>query len=62
MEGISANAKQPAEVAELVYQAISDNKFWIFTDDQHLNGVKSRHSSIVSGDELPWPTPPLIDL
>ena len=62
MEWITANAKQPAEVAELVYQAISDNKFWIFTDAQHLNGVKSRHSSIVSGDELPWPTPPLIDL
>ena len=62
MEWIVANAKQPDEVAELVYQAISNNKFWIFTDDQHLNGVKSRHSSIVTGEELPWPAPPLIDL
>jgi short-subunit dehydrogenase len=62
MEWMNANAKQPSEVAELVYQAISNNKFWIFTDDQHLNGVKARHSSIVSGEELPWPAPPLIDL
>lgn len=62
MEWMNANAKQPSEVAELVYQAISNNKFWIFTDDQHLNGIKARHSSIVSGEELPWPAPPLIDL
>ena len=62
MEWMGANAKQPGEVAELVYQAIANDKFWIFTDDQHLNAVKSRHSSIVNGDELPWPAPPLIDL
>ena len=62
MEWMSSNAKDPSEVAELVYQAITGNRFWIFTDDQHLNGMKSRHSSIVTGDELPWPAPPLIDL
>jgi len=62
MEWISSNAKEPSEVAELVHHAILDNRFWIFTDDQHLDGLKSRHSSIVNGDELPWPAPPLIDL
>ena len=62
MEWIRSNAKEPSEVAELVHHAILDNRFWIFTDDQHLDGLKSRHSSIVNGDELPWPAPPLIDL
>ena len=62
MEWMSSNAKEPSEVAELVHHAILDNRFWIFTDDQHLDGLKSRHSSIVNGDELPWPAPPLIDL
>jgi len=62
MEWVSSNAKEPSEVAELVHHAILDNRFWIFTDDQHLDGLKSRHSSIVNGDELPWPAPPLIDL
>jgi len=62
MEWISSNAKEPSEVAEMVHHAILDNRFWIFTDDQHLDGLKSRHSSIVNGDELPWPAPPLIDL
>jgi len=62
MEWISTNAKQPSEVADLVYQAISDNRFWIFTDDQHMDAVKSRHSSIVNGDELPLPASPLIDI
>ena len=62
MEWISSNAKEPSEVAELVHQAIVDDRFWIFTDGQHLEGIKSRHSSIVNGDELPWPAPPLIDI
>ena len=62
MEWISSNAKEPSEVAELVHQAILDDRFWIFTDGQHLEGIKSRHSSIVNGDELPWPAPPLIDI
>ncbi|HJL90850.1 MAG: hypothetical protein CL432_04280 [Acidimicrobiaceae bacterium] len=62
MEWISSNAKEPSEVAELVHQAILDDRFWIFTDGQHLEGIKSRHSSIVNGDELPWPSPPLIDI
>ena len=62
MEWVSSNAKEPSEVAELVHHAILDNRFWIFTDDQHLDALKSRHSSIVNGDELPWPAPPLIDL
>ena len=62
MEWISSNGKEPSEVAELVHQAIVDDRFWIFTDGQHLEGIKSRHSSIVNGDELPWPAPPLIDI
>jgi NAD(P)-dependent dehydrogenase (short-subunit alcohol dehydrogenase family) len=62
MEWMSSNAKEPSEVAELVHQAILDDRFWIFTDSQHLEGIKSRHSSIVNGDELPWPAPPLIDI
>ena len=62
MEWIYANAKQPSEVAELVYEAIVNNHFWIFTDDQHINAVKSRHSSIVTGDELPEPSPLITDL
>ena len=62
MEWINANAKQPSEVAELVYEAISNDKFWIFTDDQHIGAVNSRHSSIITGDELPEPSALVTDL
>jgi len=62
MEWINANAKQPSEVAELVYEAISNDKFWIFTDDQHIDAVNSRHSSIITGDELPEPSALVTDL
>ena len=62
IEWINANAKQPSEVAELVYEAISNDKFWIFTDDQHIGAVNSRHSSIITGDELPEPSALVTDL
>ena len=62
MEWINANAKQPSEVAELVYEAISNDKFWIFTDDQHIGAVNSRHSSIITGEELPEPSALVTDL
>jgi len=40
--------KPPAEVAELVVNAIKGNQFWIFTDDQFAPVLAERHRSIES--------------
>ena len=40
--------KPPAEVAQLVVDAIRANQFWIFTDDQFAPVVAERHRSIES--------------
>jgi NAD(P)-dependent dehydrogenase (short-subunit alcohol dehydrogenase family) len=41
--------KPPVEVARLVVDAIKDNRFWIFTDDQFADVIAERHRSIESG-------------
>ncbi len=38
--------KPPAEVAQLVVEAIKADQFWIFTDDQFDEAVAARHRSI----------------
>lgn len=40
--------KPPAEVAQLVVDAVKANQFWIFTDDQFAPVVAERHRSIES--------------
>ena len=41
-----AAKKPPAEVAELVLDAILTKRFWVFTDEQFVGPVAERHRSI----------------
>jgi NAD(P)-dependent dehydrogenase (short-subunit alcohol dehydrogenase family) len=43
------SGKPPAEVADLVHDAIVANRFYIYTDDVWLPAVKRRHDAIESG-------------
>jgi NAD(P)-dependent dehydrogenase (short-subunit alcohol dehydrogenase family) len=46
VEGVFASAKPPAEVAELVFAAIVENRFWIQTDEFFRDSIKARHRAI----------------
>jgi NAD(P)-dependent dehydrogenase (short-subunit alcohol dehydrogenase family) len=43
---IFSNAKPPHEVAELVYDAVIENQFWVFTDDVFTPAIHQRLDSI----------------
>jgi NAD(P)-dependent dehydrogenase (short-subunit alcohol dehydrogenase family) len=45
--------KPPAEVAELVINAIRDNQFWIFTDQVFQGRMAERHDGIIAGTDRP---------
>jgi NAD(P)-dependent dehydrogenase (short-subunit alcohol dehydrogenase family) len=45
LEWIRANAVQPAEVAEMVYRAVLEGTFWVFTEED-MSAVTARHQSI----------------
>ncbi|MGF1597169.1 MAG: SDR family NAD(P)-dependent oxidoreductase [Acidimicrobiales bacterium] len=57
---LMAQKKPPAEVAELVVDAIRHDRFWIFTDDQFAEPVAERHRSIEAGTN-PVPAKTLVD-
>ncbi len=46
MEYMQANALRPETVADLVHDAVMDKKFWIFTDEEHLATIATRHEEI----------------
>ncbi|MDH5290205.1 MAG: SDR family NAD(P)-dependent oxidoreductase [Acidimicrobiia bacterium] len=48
-----AQKKPPAEVAQLVVDAVKANQFWIFTDEQFAPVVAERHRSIESATNPP---------
>lgn len=41
-----AAAKSPESVADLVFDAVRDNQFWIFTDTDYDEAIQARHQSI----------------
>jgi hypothetical protein len=43
---IASEALKPDAVADLVYDAILDGTFWVFTDDRHVENVTNRHAEI----------------
>lgn len=53
MEGLYANARQPADVAELVLAAIVEGRFWIQTDGYYREAIKARHRSIENDTDPP---------
>lgn len=46
MRELFAQAKPADEVAELVYAAVRDRQFWLFTDGDYDTPIAARHSSI----------------
>lgn len=53
VEGFFAAAKPPAEVAELVFEAIVNRKFWIQTDEYFRPSIKARHRAIENDEDPP---------
>jgi NAD(P)-dependent dehydrogenase (short-subunit alcohol dehydrogenase family) len=53
MEQLYGTAKQPPEVAELVFQAILKGQFWIQTDGYYREAIKARHQSIENDTNPP---------
>jgi NADP-dependent 3-hydroxy acid dehydrogenase YdfG len=53
MEQIFAQAKPPAEVAELVLSAIVDGRFWIQTDEVYRDAIRQRHRAIENDTDPP---------
>ena len=45
-EWMAANAKDPAEVADLVHDAVLEQTFWVFTDPDHIESIEQRHEEI----------------
>ena len=48
-EWMAANARDPSEVAALVFSAVMDGTFWVFTDDDHRDAISRRHNEILTG-------------
>lgn len=53
VEGVFASAKPPAEVAELVFAAIVEKRFWIQTDEFFRASIKARHRAIENDEDPP---------
>lgn len=51
------NGKPPAEVADLVHDAIINNQFWLFTDEVWDVPIERRHQEILERRPPTMPTP-----
>lgn len=51
-----ASGRPPAEVADLVHDAIVGNRFWIFTDGAMVASLEPRFQAILAGDNPPPPS------
>ena len=49
---IFARGVSPEHVAECVFAALEDGRFWIYTDDVHREAIAARHRALEAG-ELP---------
>jgi NAD(P)-dependent dehydrogenase (short-subunit alcohol dehydrogenase family) len=47
-EWMAQNARDPAEVADMVHDAVRDQTFWVFTDPDHIEPIERRHEEIRS--------------
>jgi len=53
LEAVFAAAKPPAEVGELVLQAVLESRFWVQTDEHFREPIQARHRSIENDTEPP---------
>ena len=42
-----------AHVADCVFDALRDGRFWIYTDTVHRDVIKARHRAIEEGEDPP---------
>jgi NAD(P)-dependent dehydrogenase (short-subunit alcohol dehydrogenase family) len=48
-----AAGMSPVRVAELVHDAVVEERFWVFTDDDLVAGLESRYQAILAGKDPP---------
>ncbi|MPY96051.1 MAG: SDR family NAD(P)-dependent oxidoreductase [Acidimicrobiia bacterium] len=53
MAGRVRGGKDPAEVAELVHDAVLSGRFWVFTDDDWMPNVAARNRALEAGENSP---------
>ena len=58
MTEMVTSGKPPAEVADLVHDAIVDDRFWIFTDLAMVQVLADKHASIMENRNPANPMPP----
>jgi len=50
---IFARGVTPEHVAERVFDALADNRFWIYTDEVHRAAIAARHRALEAGEAPP---------
>lgn len=50
---IFARGVSPEHVADCVYEAITGNRFWVYTDDVHREAIQARHRALERGESPP---------
>ncbi len=53
MQELFSRGRAPAEVAELVLEAVVEGRFWIYTDDRYREPIRARHRAIETGADPP---------
>jgi hypothetical protein len=48
----------PAQVAELVHDAVVEERFWVFTDMDMVAAVRPRFDAVLAASNPPLPTIP----
>jgi len=56
MNEMVSSGRPPAEVAELVHDAVVNDRFWIFTDLDMVKALKEKHDSIMENRNPGFPT------
>jgi len=47
---------EPAKVADLVHEAVVNDRFWVFTDMEMVKGIEPRYRAILTAENPPAPT------
>jgi NAD(P)-dependent dehydrogenase (short-subunit alcohol dehydrogenase family) len=47
---------EPAKVADLVHEAVVNDRFWVFTDMEMVKGMELRYRAILAAENPPAPT------
>jgi NADP-dependent 3-hydroxy acid dehydrogenase YdfG len=50
---IFARGATPEHVAKCVFDAVSANRFWVYTDEVHREAIAARHRALEAGEQPP---------